>query len=99
MTLDPRVKAIDEIRTTHLFDIAIDLNPRLNFGDGPIGRRILFGAASGSFEGERLRGEVLAGGGGWALFRPHGAMVLDVPPTLRTPAEAPVQMTYCGLRV
>ncbi|HEX9468429.1 MAG TPA: DUF3237 domain-containing protein, partial [Bradyrhizobium sp.] len=96
MTLDPRVKAIDEIRTTHLFDIAIDLNPRLNFGDGPIGRRILFGAASGSFEGERLRGEVLAGGGDWALFRPDGAMMLDVRLTLRTHDGALVQMTYGG---
>src|SRR5258707_10510957 len=96
MSLDPRVKAIDEIRTTHLFDIAIDLNPRLNFGDGPIGRRILFGAASGSFEGERLRGEVLAGGGDWALFRPDGAMALDVRLTLKTHDGALVQMTYGG---
>ena len=96
MTLGRRVKAIDEIRTAHLFDIAIDLNPRLNFGDGPIGRRILFGAAGGSFEGPKLRGEVLAGGGDWALFRSDGAMMLDVRLTLRTHDGALVQMTYGG---
>jgi hypothetical protein len=96
MAMDPRVKSIGEIRTTPLFDIVVDLAPRLNIGDGPLGRRILFGSAGGSFEGPRLRGEVLAGGGDWALFRPDGAMALDVRLTLRTHDDALVQMTYGG---
>lgn len=96
MTLDTRVKAIGEIKTQHLFDIVIDLNPRLAFGEGPFGRRILFGSAGGSFEGPKLRGDVLAGGGDWALFRPDGAMALDVRLTLRTHDEALVHMTYGG---
>jgi hypothetical protein len=96
MTLDPRVKAISEIATAHLFDIVIDLNPRLNIGAGPFGQRILFGAAGGSFEGPRLRGEVLAGGGDWALFRPDGAMTLDVRLTLRTHDGALLHMSYGG---
>jgi hypothetical protein len=99
MALDPRVKAVGEIKTTHLFDIVIDLNPRLDIGDGPLGRRILFGAAGGSFEGPNLRGEVLAGGGDWALFRPDGAMTLDVRLTLRTHDDALVHMTYGGRRI
>ena len=96
MTLDPRAKSVGEITTAHLFDIVIDLNPRLNIGDGPLGRRILFGAAGGSFGGERLRGEVLPGGGDWALFRADGAMSLDVRLTLRTHDDALVHMTYGG---
>ncbi len=96
MTSDQRAKAIAEIKTVHLFDIVIDLSPRLNIGDGPLGRRILFGAAGGSFEGERLRGEVLAGGGDLALFRSDGAMVLDVRLTLRTHDGGLMQMTYGG---
>jgi hypothetical protein len=96
MALDPRVKPVGEITTAHLFDIVVDLNPRLNIGDGPLGRRILFGAAGGSFEGERLRGEVLPGGGDWALFRADGAMSLDVRLTLRTHDDALVYMTYGG---
>ena len=94
--MNPRVKAIGDITTAHLFDIVIDLNPRLNIGGGPFGQRILFGAAGGSFEGPRLRGEVLAGGGDWALFRPDGAMSLDVRLTLRTHDGALVQMSYGG---
>jgi hypothetical protein len=96
MALDPRVKPVGEITTAHLFDLVFDLNPRLNIGDGGFGRRILFGAAGGSFEGERLRGEVLPGGGDWALFRADGAMTLDVRVTLRTHDDALVHMTYGG---
>jgi uncharacterized protein DUF3237 len=93
---DSRVKATNEIKTTFLFDVVIDLNPRLNIGAGPLGQRVLFGAAGGSFEGPRLRGEVLAGGGDWALFRPDGAMMLDVRLTLRTHDGALLHMTYGG---
>lgn len=96
MTPDPRVKAISEISTRHLFDMVVDLNPRLEIGTGPLGRRILFGSAGGSFHGSRLRGEVLPGGGDWALFRPDGAMTLDVRLTLRTHDDALVHMTYGG---
>jgi len=93
---DPRIKSVGDIRTTHLFDIVVDLAPRLDIGAGPLGRRVLFGAAGGTFEGPRLRGDVLPGGGDWALFRADGTMSLDVRLTLRTHDGALVQMTYGG---
>lgn len=93
---DTRIRAVDEIKAVHLFDIVIDLKPRLNIGDGPLGRRVLFGSAGGSFEGPELRGDVLEGGGDWALFRPDGTMALDVRLTLRTDDDALVQMSYGG---
>lgn len=93
---DPRVKVVGDIATTHLFDIVVDLNPLQNIGPGPFGQRIFFGAAGGTFEGPKLRGEVLAGGGDWALFRADGGMSLDVRLTLRTHDGALVHMTYGG---
>ncbi|TDP96326.1 DUF3237 domain-containing protein [Labedaea rhizosphaerae] len=96
MTLDPRVRSVAPIGVRPLFDIVIDLNPRLDIGAGPLGRRVLFGAAGGSFDGDRLRGEVLPGGGDWALFRPDGTMTLDVRLTLRTDDGDLVHMTYGG---
>ncbi|WP_279582295.1 DUF3237 domain-containing protein [Fodinicola feengrottensis] len=54
------------------------------------------GAAGGTFEGPKLKGEVLPGGGDWALFRPDGTMTLDVRLTLRTHDQALVHMTYGG---
>ena len=47
MAPDTRVKDVGEIATAHLFDMVVDLNPRLNIGSGPYGRRVLFGAAGG----------------------------------------------------
>ncbi|WP_163510603.1 DUF3237 domain-containing protein [Fodinicola acaciae] len=96
MTVDARVRDVGAIKTAHLFDIVVDLQPRLDIGQGPYGRRVLFGAAGGSFQGPKLRGEVLPGGGDWALFRPDGTMTLDVRLTLRTHDEALVRMTYSG---
>jgi hypothetical protein len=96
MASDPRVKTLAEIKTEHLFDIVVDLSPRLNFGNTPSGQRILFGAAGGSFEGPKLSGKVLAGGGDWAVFRPDGAMILDVRLTLRTHDDALIHMSYGG---
>lgn len=93
---DPRVKSVSDIETRHLFDIVVDLDPRLNFGAGPVGQRVLFGAAKGSFEGPRLRGEVLRGGGDWALFRADGVMTLDVRLSLRTHDGELIYMTYGG---
>jgi hypothetical protein len=96
MTSDSRVKAVGEFKVEHLFDMVVDLNPRLDIGAGPLGQRVVFGAAGGSFEGPELRGEVLAGGGDWALFRSDGAMMLDARLTLRTHDAALVHMAYGG---
>lgn len=93
---DKRVRDLGPVRTAHLFDMVVDLHPRLNIGAGPVGHRVLFGSAGGTFQGSKLRGEVLAGGGDWALFRPDGAMTLDVRLTLRTHDGALVHMTYGG---
>lgn len=96
MALDARVKPVGDVATALLFEIAVDLSPRVPFGAGPVGQRVLFAAAGGSFEGPKLRGSVLAGGGDWAVFRPDGTMVLDVRLSLRTDDGALIYMTYGG---
>lgn len=87
-----RVKDVGELRTELLFDIVVDLHPRLDIGGG----RVFFGAAGGAFEGPDLRGEVLPTGGDWAVFRPDGTMTLDVRLTLRTHDDALLHLTYGG---
>ena len=96
MFADPRHRAIATPRLAPLFDIIVDLQPRLEFGPGPVGRRVLFGSAGGTFQGDALQGTVLSGGGDWTLFRADGAMTLDVRLTLRTDDGALVLMTYGG---
>ncbi|MEU8636148.1 DUF3237 domain-containing protein [Amycolatopsis sp. NPDC048633] len=88
---DPRIKDVGDVRTEHLFDLVVDLDDPL-----PIGPRVLFGAAGGTFDGPRLRGEVVRGGGDWAQFRKDGTMTLDVRLTLRTHDGALVHLSYGG---
>jgi hypothetical protein len=96
MTKDPRVKDVGDLRTSLLFDMVVDLQPRQNIGDGGLGRRVFFESAGGRFDGPDLQGEVLPGGGDWALFRADGVMSLDVRLSLRARDGALIQMTYGG---
>ena len=57
-------------------------------------------ADSGTFEGPKLKGEVLPmSGGDWALVRPDGSGALDVRITLQTNDGALILMTYQGRMV
>lgn len=75
---------------------------RLDPQTQPIGR-VLGGMrntvliAGGSVEGERLRGEVLPGGGDWALIDDTGTLHLDVRATFRTHDGALIHVTYPGM--
>jgi hypothetical protein len=62
MAMDSRVKTLGEVKTEPLFDMVVDLNLPLAFGECPLGRRILFGAGGGSFEGPRLEAAVSLSG-------------------------------------
>jgi hypothetical protein len=63
-----------------------------------LGARSVFPITGGSFEGARLRGKVLAGGGDWTLLRPDGVLELDLRATLATDDGALIFMTFTGLR-
>jgi hypothetical protein len=52
----------------------------------------------GSFEGERLAGEVLDGGSDWQTVRNDGATTLDVRLILKTGDDALISMIYRGIR-
>ena len=51
-------------------------------GSTPHGKLSIFPVIGGSFEGERLRGKVLAGGGDWVTARANGTFELDLRVTL-----------------
>jgi hypothetical protein len=56
---------------------------------------VVFG---GSFEGERLSGEVLDGGNDWQTVRDDGATTLNVRLALKTKDGALISMAYQGFR-
>src|SRR5258705_9326105 len=67
-------------------------------GAVPHGTRVTAPIASGHFEGPRLRGRVLPGGGDWTLLRGDGVLELDLRITLETDDGALIYMTSFGLR-
>ena len=67
-------------------------------GVGPHGTRITAPITDGHFEGPRLRGKVLPGGGDWTLLRGDGVLELDLRVTLETDDGALIHMTSWGLR-
>ena len=67
-------------------------------GSTPYGRLSIFPVIGGSFEGERLRGKVLAGGGDWVTARADGTFELDLRVALETDDGALIYMTFSGVR-
>jgi hypothetical protein len=66
-------------------------------GTTPRGIRRYYAVTGGSFEGPRLRGELLPDGGDWLLIRPDGTLELDVRITLKTDDGALVYARYAGM--
>jgi uncharacterized protein DUF3237 len=67
-------------------------------GSTPTGTLTIFPISGGSFEGERLRGRVLAGGGDWVTAHADGTLALDLRVTLETDDGELIHMTFTGVR-
>ena len=67
-------------------------------GSAPQGTLTIVPVVGGSFEGDRLRGKVLAGGGDWVNARSDGTFTLDLRVTLETDDGSLIHMTFSGLR-
>ena len=75
------------------------LHPIQELGTTPLGVRRIVPVAGGTFDGERLRGTVLAqANGDWLLMRADSVYQLDVRVTLQTDDGALILMTYRGIR-
>jgi hypothetical protein len=72
--------------------------PVQQIGSTPHGTLSIFPVIGGSFEGDRLRGKVLAGGGDWVTATADGTFELDLRVTLETDDGALIYMTFTGLR-
>src|SRR2546428_10097702 len=67
-------------------------------GAVPHGTRVTAPISGGRFEGPRLRGRVVPGGGDWTLLRTDGVLELDLRLTLETDDGALIRMTSFGLK-
>ena len=69
-----------------------------DIGSTPQGTLTIFPVTGGSFEGERLRGKVLAGGGDWVTAHGNRTFTLDLRVTLETDDGSLIHMTFNGVR-
>jgi hypothetical protein len=81
-----------------LLRLRLDTAPIQDIGAAPHGPISVFPVTGGSFEGERLKGKVLPGGGDWVTKRTDGVYELDLRVTLQTDDGALVHMTFTGIR-
>ena len=89
---------MNKIETGFLFQMSLDVLRITDLGDTPFGHRRIVEIAGGTFEGPKLRGRVLPGGGDWILIRRDGGVQMDVRVTLETDDEHLIYMSYRGIR-
>ncbi len=95
---DDLPETLKSLLTRPLFVMRLNVRPLLVVGATPGAFRRIGVVPGGSFEGERLSGEVLDGGSDWQTVRTDGATTLNVRLVLKTKDEALISMTYRGIR-
>jgi hypothetical protein len=91
-------EALKNVRTRPLFVMHLLVRPLVVVGATPGADRRIGLVPGGSFEGERLSGQVMDGGSDWQAIRADGSTTLDVRLVLKTKDDALIAMTYRGLR-
>ena len=86
------------IHSRPLMVLRLTTSATQDIGSTPQGTLTIFPVIGGSFEGERLRGKVLAGGGDWVTAHGDGTVTLDLRVTLETDDEGLIHMTFTGVR-
>ena len=81
-----------------LMTLQVKVGAPQKIGAVPHGTRVTVPITDGQFDGPRLRGAVLPGGGDSTLLRGDGVLELDLRLTLQTDDGALVRMTSFGLR-
>jgi hypothetical protein len=90
-------ESLRTVRTRPLFVLREAVPPLLIVGATPNGFRRIGLVQGGSFEGERLAGEVVSGND-WQTVRDDSCTKLDVRLVLRTTDQALIVMSYTVLR-
>lgn len=74
---------VSALPAEHLFDMHVNLEPAQQIPT-PVGARMTFVTSGGTIGGPKLRGEILPGGGDWAVVGSDGVGRVDVRATIRT---------------
>jgi Protein of unknown function (DUF3237) len=86
------------LKSEFLFNLSLSVTKLLDVGAVPSGTRHVDLLGVGTFEGPRLRGELLAGGLDMKTVRGDGAVIPNVRLVLKTNDAALIFMHYTGIR-
>ncbi len=81
-----------------LFRASVKLEAAIHVSKVPLGERRVIPITGGSFEGERLSGDILPGGADWQLVRPDGSAILHARYTLQTKDKSLIYIENKGIR-
>ena len=96
--LEELPETLRSVRTAPLFVMRLVVPKVISIGATPGAFRRLGVVSGGTFEGDRLSGEVLDGGNDWLDLRDDRSTTLDVRLALKTNDGALISMTYRGVR-
>lgn len=89
---------LDHMNSRPLMILRLATAATEEIGSTPNGSLSIFPVIGGSFDGDRLRGKVLPGGGDWVTIKPDGTFDLDLRATLETDDGALIHVTFTGIR-
>jgi hypothetical protein len=81
-----------------LLEVRASLDAPIVVGDVPEGKRRVVPVSGGTFEGPKLRGNLLPGGADWQYLRPDGVMIVEAQYLLRTDDGVIIQVSNRGMR-
>jgi hypothetical protein len=81
-----------------LFRMQLSIGTIMTIGGPPGNQTRLATIAGGTFEGDRLKGVVRAGGTDWQRVRADGSVLVDARIVLETHTGALIAMSYMGIR-
>jgi len=85
------------VKLAHLMKLIVRVEAPVPIGKVLTGNRMIYYASGGEFEGDRLRGQVLPGGGEWFLQNDDGLGQPDVRLLLQTEDSAHIYLRYTGV--
>jgi len=91
-------EVLKSVRTRPLMVLKLVIAPPQIVGKSPRVSRLVGVALSGTFEGERLSGEVLPGGSDWQVVGDNGSAQLNCRLILKTDDGELISIQYQGVR-
>jgi len=87
-----------ELKTEPIFTATITVAPTVELGPGPRGGRRMVPILSGTFDGPKIKGEILPGGIDWQLVRSDGVTEIEAHYTLQTDDGVLIRVINKGFR-